>query len=954
MIRLFFLSFVFLFISHFSFSQTGKITGKIIDSKTGEVLPGATVLIEGTTKGASADFDGNFSLNNVPVGSITLIAQYISYDSKKLTGIKVVANNITNINVQLDPSSSQELQEVVVVVEMNKENTAALVMMQKNNISVSDGVSAETIKRSPDRSTADVLKRVSGVTIVGDKFVVIRGLNDRYNASYLNGSPLPSTEADKKAFAFDIFPANMLDNIIVNKTATPDMPGDFAGGIVQVNTKNIPDKTFISLNIGAGHNNRTTGKTQLTYKGGKYDWLGMDDGSRDLPGDIPENPKDWIKNSQQLEMAGKFGNDWALETKKFSPNFSGQLAAGHNFKLKERDFLGIIFSAGYNKSNNYTFRRRDNYSNNSLNGGEIQYEDYYDNRIYQTGILAGSLLNLSCKITDNNSISLKNMLSFNGDDRVISQYGTKQPLDSNRTVDNNVARIFTSSRIYSSQLIGDHYIAKPKIKINWVGGYSNVLRSVPNARYSSYSRYTHTLTPWSPGDPDPQDTTYKANMNSASTGPDYNGYRFYSKLNEDIRSLKLDISRAFKWSESFSTEFKLGGLYQNRVRTFDIRQFGYAIYNYSSFDFNTLTQPIDSIFDTTNIGKKDGFKLIEITKPSDKYSASSTLYAEYVMADVKYKWFRAIVGVRNERFRQELWSAKSITDTIRIDTTVIDWLPSANLIFNLDEKQAIRFSYSKTVNRPEFRELAPSNWFEPDTRFVYSGNDTLQRTVIHNLDLRYENYMGRGQMFSVSAFYKAFKNPVEMVMDKYFTDQISWVNAPKANLYGAEMEFRLIAGAILKMDSSRFLNNLSLFCNLAYVKSEVTLPDSIFAATNHRPMQGQSPYVINGGVSYVDNDNGFSLSVMVNRIGPRIWIAGNGNDPDKWETGRTVMDIQATKSFLRNTLEIKLTVKDLFAHSAFTYQNGDNKNGFNSTGVDYINFKTTYNRVVTLSAGYKF
>ena len=265
------LSILFILITLSSFSQTGKITGKIIDAKTGETLPGATAVIEGTTKGASADFDGNFSINNVPVGTVNLIISYISYDSKKLTGIEVKANDVTNINVPLETSSSQNLQEVTVTVEIAKENTAALVLMQKNNVSVSDGVSAETIKRTPDRNTADVLKRVSGVTIIEDKFVIVRGLSDRYNVSFLNNSPLPNTEADKKAFSFDIFPANMLDNILVNKTATPDMPGDFAGGIIQINTKNIPDKNFVSVSLSGGYNDITTGKDRLTYKGSKTD-----------------------------------------------------------------------------------------------------------------------------------------------------------------------------------------------------------------------------------------------------------------------------------------------------------------------------------------------------------------------------------------------------------------------------------------------------------------------------------------------------------------------------------------------------------------------------------------------------------------------------------------------------------------------------------------------------------
>jgi TonB-dependent receptor len=944
------LLFVLTFITYFSFSQTGKITGKIIDSKTGETLPGATAVIEGTTKGASADFDGNFSLNNVPAGKVNLIFSYISYDSKKFTDVVVKENDVTNINVQLEPSSSTTFSEVVVVVEMIKENNAALTLMQKNNISVSDGVSAETIKKTPDRTTADVIKRVSGVTIVNDKFVVIRGLNDRYNASYLNGAPLPSTEADRKAFAFDIFPANMLDNILINKTATPDMPGDFAGGIVQVNTKSIPDKNFISTNFGMGYNPFATGKQQLTYQGGKYDWLGADDGSRNLPSAIPDNPSTWISNKNQLAMAKNFNNDWALKSQKFSPNYTGQLAAGYNIKLKDRDFLGIIFSLGYNKTNNYYERYRTNYQT-SKNNNEVLLEDYYNNKIYQTNVMSGALLNLTCKITENHSISSKNMLSYSSEDKVVQAFGTAAPLDSNRLVDRNTARLFMSNRVASTQLNGDHYLPKLKLKINWIGGYSNVYRTIPNARYTSYSKFTHIMDP---GSPNPLDTVYQANIGNATSGPSYAGYRYFSRLNEDIRSFRLDLSRSFKISESLKLDAKIGTFFQNRSRTFEIRQLGYAIGSYSTFDFNLLSSAEDTIFAPQHLGTPSGFKLLEITKVSDKYWAGSNLFANYAMVDLKYKtWFRFIAGVRNERYNQKLNSMLRFGDTIRIDTTVMDWLPSANVIINLTEKQALRLVYAKTVNRPEFRELAPSNWYEPDTRFIYYGNDSLVRTTIQNYDLRYEFYPGMGQVFSVSGFYKSFYKPIEMVMDKAVSDQITWANAKSATLYGCEMEFRVNIGNIFKLDSIRFLNNLSVFANAAFIKSEVVLPDYLFSASSKRPMQGQSPYIVNGGISYNDPKYNFGVNLMVNRVGPRIWIAGNAYDPDKWETGRTVVDISASKTFLKNKLEIRFLIKDLFHQNAYVYQNADKNYRYNSK-VDYTFFKTQYRTVYSMQIGYKF
>lgn len=410
-------------------AQTGRISGTIVDSKTGETLPGATILIEGTTKGASADFDGKFAINNVPVGKVNLITAYISYTQKKITGVEVKANDVTEVNVQLDPSTSQDLSEVEVVVTLNKENNTALVLQQKNSSSVSDGISAETIKRTPDRTTSDVLKRISGVTIQDDKFVIVRGLNERYNASYLNESPLPSTESDKKAFAFDLFPSNMLDNIVVNKTATPDMPSEFAGGIVKVTTKSIPEKNFVSISGGVGYNTITTGKNKTTYEGGSLDKFGFDDGSRDLPSQIPalKDKATWIGNNDQARMATYFKNDWATQQAKFSPNASGQVAAGYNFKRQEKDFLGVIFSLGYNNTQSYYRFQRAEYDGLSIAGSSsvvVQKEREYFNNVYQTQTSTGALLNLACKVNENHSISLKNLLTGSADNKYINSVGS--------------------------------------------------------------------------------------------------------------------------------------------------------------------------------------------------------------------------------------------------------------------------------------------------------------------------------------------------------------------------------------------------------------------------------------------------------------------------------------------------------------------------------------------------
>ncbi len=958
-----FLSALFLFISLCSLSQTGKITGKIIDAKTGETLPGATAVLEGTTKGASADFDGNFSLNNVPAGKVNLIMSYISYDSKKFTDVEVKANDVTNINVQLEPSSSTTFSEVVIVVEMIKENNAALTMMQKNNVSVSDGVSAETIKRTPDRNTADVLKRVSGVTIIDDKFVIIRGLSDRYNVSFLNNSPLPNTEADKKAFSFDIFPANMLDNIIVNKTATPDMPADFAGGIVQINTKNIPDKNFISLSLSSGYNTITTGKDKLTYKGGKYDWLGLDDGSRSMPNNIPEANDFPQLNSERGNLAKNFKNDWSLGSDKFDPNLSAQFAIGQNFKRKEKDFFGVLFSLTYNNSKSFYKRERYAYSNNSSGSSENQLDDKYLLETYSNQTLAASILNFSFKLNENHSISFKNIGSISSDNKLIHSNGSTGLSNNNPAINDITTRFFKSSTVYSGQLTGEHYMPKLKLKANWVGSYGKTSRTIPNYRTTSYSYFGK------PNDPDDPYSVYydvmpSAIIANASSGPDYSGYRLYSKLDENIKSFRADVSRSFKVSENFKQDVKVGGYYQFRNRTFYNRQLG-IIKSSSKFKSSLLYLPADQIFAEENMGQvipsnvagypdSSGFLLYDMTKPSDIYDANSSLFAHYIMLTSKVKdWFTAVYGLRIENFTQTVNGHKKKNDTLAFVQGQVDYLPSINLIFGLNSKQNIRASYSKTLNRPEFRELAPFNFYDPETRLLFSGNDTLKQCSINNYDLRWEIYPGRGQLLSVSGFYKDFKNPIEMSVQEYAPDEITFKNSPKAVVYGAELEFRVILGSLFKTDSCKFLNNLSLFSNLSYIKSEVEVYSPGSTTEKYkRPMQGQSPYIVNGGILYNDTELGFSVGAMINRIGPRIFNIGSKNEPDRWENGRTVLDFQASKQFLKNRLDVRFSIKDVLHQQLYFYQNGDKNSAFNKQ-KDFVNFSQTYGSVYALQISFK-
>lgn len=945
-------------------AQTGRISGTIVDSKTGETLPGATIMVEGTSRGGMADFDGKFAINSVPVGKVTVVISYISYTTKKIADVNVTAGDPVDLTIQLDPSDSKTFTEIEVVTTVNKETNTAAVLLQKNSGAVADVISAQSIKISVDRTTSDVLKRVSGVTIQDDKFVIVRGLNERYNASYLNESPLPSTESDKKAFAFDLFPSNMLDNIVVLKTATPDMPSEFAGGIVKVNTKSIPEKNFVSFSTGVGYNTITTGKQKTVYDGGKLDKFGFDDGSRDMPSEIPalKDKASWISNPDQAKMAGYFDNDWGYKQSKFNPNLSAQLAAGYNFKRKEKDFLGVIFSLGYNSTQNrYSLLRRE-YDGLNIAGTSsviVQKEREYVNTVNQTQTSTGSLLNFALKLNENNSISLKNLFTATADNRFISSVGSNVLTEQVLTINRVNSRFFSANQIYSSQLNSEHFLPKSKIKIAFNAGLSNVKRTVPNMRFTSYNKFDQLVEHDS--GVNPLDTVYKAEIN-VSTGPAYSGYRIFSRLTEDIKSSKIDISRLFKINSNVKIEGKVGGFYQDRRRQFTIRQFGLQPYETPTIqrDYDLPYLPEDQIFAPQNMGVAPsglgGFKLVEITRPDDNYMASSQLAAAYGMAEVKYKEkIRLLGGLRYESYHQNITSDFITFDSVFVDNTVNDILPSVNLIYNINEKLGLRLAYYKTLNRPEFRELALTNWYDPETRLSISGNPLLKRCYIQNYDVRFEVFPGRGQLFTTSGFYKYFNNPIERYMFVTSESQIVYQNANFGTIYGAEMEYRVNMGAILKKDSVKFLNNLTLFANLSLMKSQVNVDGINDAVPDTRQMQGQAPYLVNAGLSYLDNVNDFSASIMVNRVGQKIYLVGNDILPNRWENARTVLDFVATKTFFKKRFEVRLNIKDILHPDWVVYYKGsDRKKNAYDKDVDYINFKRNYGTSYTFILSYKF
>ena len=498
------------------FAQNSSIQGVVIDESNGQTIPGAKIILDSMKKITVTDFDGKFILEDVTVGEHVITVKYPTYTPKRIAGVVVKSEESTILNVSI-LSVEKQLTEARVVIKAKSESNNALLLAQKNSTTVSDGISAESIRKTPDRSTSDVLKRISGASIQDNKFAIIRGLNDRYNAAYINGAPLPSSESDRKAFSFDIFPANMLDNLVIIKTATPDLPGEFAGGVIQVVTKSIPDKNFQSFTYSGGYNTITTGKDKLSYKGSSTDWLGLDNGNRTMPSSIPSTSSFPVKNTDQAALAKTFNTDWGYTNTKFAPNTNFQYSFGWNKKIDTNRYFGIISAVNYNRTFVYTETQRNSYDNGSDSVKSLLTESYKDKN-YSTQTLAGALSNLTYKWNSNNQLSFKNVYSINTEDRVIARQGEINP-NSDPILTKSFVKWFTSNQIYTGQLIGDHFLEKSKIRINWIGSYSYIKRDIPNLRRNVYSKNKNPQ--------DPSDTLYAAAIEN-STGPSYGGSMFFS------------------------------------------------------------------------------------------------------------------------------------------------------------------------------------------------------------------------------------------------------------------------------------------------------------------------------------------------------------------------------------------------------------------------------------------
>jgi len=871
-----------------SFAQSkGKISGTVVDATTGETLVGVNVFIEGTLIGKSTDLDGKYIIEIDP-GTYTLVASYVSYNRKKVVDVVVEMGKTTTVDFTLEVES-KSLGEITVSAEANKNTEAALLRVQFKAPSIMDGISSEQIKRTPDASSSDALKRVTGVTITGGKFVNVRGTPERYSATMLNGSQAPSTEADKRSFSFDLVPSNLLDNVIIIKAATPDIPGDFSGGMVKLSTIDFPTDLTFNLSYGTSYKTGTTFGDFMTYPGGKKDFIGIDDGSRKTPKGFPSAIEPGMYTRDQINNFAKLlDNVWDPSTKTAPADQNISLSVGNSFG-KEGQF-GAIASLSY----------RNSYQTSQLVRREFEAADFlrfdYQGSRYQNTVLWGGILNLSWKPNTTNKISLKNTITTNGEDEVTRLQGG-QFTDRNADQLQNILR-FTSRNIITSDLSGEHFFSKTKTGLNFRWNVYNTLsnRDEPDYRRSIYERPFDT------------DEYYAAVGVQANVR---NGGRFYSDLKEEIRGGSFDLSQKFG-----SNKLTIGGAYDANQRDFNARLIG-VIQNASGngfTDFNLLFQPLSQIFAPENF-RRNGFSIQEFRNGSNTYDANQQIAAAFLMLDspfsIKSLNFRFVGGLRVEDSKQAVNTLNvNFTDSLNIRNNETSYLPSANLTWLVNEKSNLRIAASKTVNRPELRELAPFSYFDYNTQTSLRGNENLKQSDIQNLDLRYELYPTQNELVAVSVFYKSLNNAIEQVIVSgvALNAERTFSNADKAQNYGFEIEGRKNLGFI-----SERLSNTLISANYTRVKSsvEVKSTDSTLPREG-KPLQGQSAYSINLGLNYnlpVFNTN---IGLFYNRLGSRIVEVATNFEDDVIEDPRDLLDMTITQPLFNGRYEMKFSVRNMF------------------------------------------
>jgi outer membrane receptor protein involved in Fe transport len=844
-----------------------NIAGSVFDAQTGRPITGVTITIEGKTESAyKTDTQGRFTIA-VPPGTYALRFTADNYNSVVVRDVTVASESVDASTVL---SSKNAITTVEVIEKVGPLDTSAEAALSERKLSpvVSDAVSREELKADTSSDAAGALQKVTGVSVVGEGYVYVRGLGERYSSTELNGAVVPTTEPEKRVVPLDLFPTGLIERISIAKTYSPGMSAEFSGGLVQMHTVEFPAKAGLSVSFKSGFNTATTFNKFLTYPGGTGDFFGFGSGSRGIPASIPRDARVFpgAFTQEQLQSFGRaFSDNWEpTPVNSARPAVDWSAAGGGTFGR-----FGIVGALSF--SNTPEFRSEAERYLRMGDNAPIVFTDYPDYREYTELARLGAVFNTSVRFTPSHTLSFHNTYTHEGEKsaREFAGYdgGVGNSLKADRLR-------YVERSILSNGVGGEHSFAHlANSLIHWQFTYSRSTRYEPDLREVFWNLLN--------------------NGRYIFAGTSTSGLRFFSDLNDEIFEPQVDYSIPF-FKGRFTGVFKAGFNTIARRRNFGARRFLFQSQNVSTLD---LFLPSDQLFAAANI-RPDGFQLLEYTRQTDQYDASMNIYAGYFMVDLTLgPRLRLITGLRLEAADQVVTTKDNLSASaapVQANLQNTDPAPAVNVVYAVSARQNLRLSYSRTLSRPDFRELSPFDFANTLGGFITAGNANLKRALINNYDARWEYFPGGNQLMAVSYFAKTFTDPIERIIVPSNDLRQTFVNAKGARNLGIELEYRRSLATWWPR-----LQHFGISTNFTFVDSNVDLnpQDAAILTSQSRPLLGQSRYIANGIVEWQNPRLRSTARFSANYASRRISDVGTFQLPDIYQEGNVFLDFSYQYTF---------------------------------------------------------
>jgi len=893
------------------FAQQGHIRGTVFDEAYGEYLPGVTVLVVGTTIGTITDLDGKFSISIDP-GTYDLRLSFISYETKTIQGIEVQAGEATVLGEIGLSEASIELEEVTVSASAIKNTETALLTMKQKSANVLDGISAAGFRKIGDSDAAASMRRVPGVSVVGGRYVYVRGLGDRYTKTILNGVDVPGLDPNRNTLQMDLFPTNVIDNIVVHKSFSAELPADFTGGVIDIVTKDFPEEKTGKISFSLGYApSMHFNPNYLTYEGGNLDFLGIDDGTRDIPAtsnipfysDVVGNPTGQ-QGQRYRQILENFNPTMAAYQQNSFMDFSLGASFGDQLQ-KKKVTLGYNVAISYKNESTYyedaEFGRYGLEANPDVY--EMEVREFQKGDIGENYVLWSALAGFAVK-TVKSKYRINIMHLQNGESK--AGFFDYQGSDQGSIFTAIQHNLDYSQRSLSNLLLaGEHAFGDSKWDLSW--------------------KFSPTLARID--DPDVRFTRYEDRDGTWSIGTEV-GFpeRIWRELDEYVLPGTVQADREFDLLGNKS-KVSFGGAYTYKERDYLIRSFALNIRNIP------LTGDPDELFYPENLwpyfgdaGRGTTYEARFIPTNPNQFNSTATNIGVFVSAELAFSAkFKTILGLRMENYVQRYTGTDQLMINVLDNDVVLDntgFFPSVNFIYSYNEDQNLRLSYTKTIARPSFKELSYAEIYDPITGRTFVGglfrdaddgagieywDGNLTSTDIHNFDIRWEIFGQLGQMFSISGFYKMFNDPIEIVQYATQTGSFQPRNVGDGEVFGAETEIRYDLGRV-----AGFMQNMGVLFNFTYTESRIKLSSTEYISRTenartgqtideYRDMAGQAPYIINGGVSYDGGETGFwkglEAGLYYNVQGQTLQFVGIVDRPDIYSKPFHSLDFNSNKKF---------------------------------------------------------